>query len=62
MSLLIQNWLADRSQNVILNRESSLNGSVSRGFLLGLVLSQKLFSIFINDLEENKIITDKVCG
>lgn len=31
------------------------------GVLQGLVLTSMYFNVCINDLEENKVITDKVC-
>lgn len=56
----IKNWLMYRSQIVTVNRESSSSGCVSNRVPLGSVLGPMLFNIFIDDLEENKIITDKV--
>lgn len=49
----IKNQLTDRSQNKIIEEESSSTRCVSTGVLRGLVLDPTLFNIF-NDLEENK--------
>lgn len=59
----IKNWVTDRSQKVVVNRESSLNGNIFNVALQGSVGAPMLFIIFGSDLEVNiKLFLIKFVG
>lgn len=59
----IKNWVTDRAQKVVVNRESSLNGNICNVTLQGSVRAPMLFIIFGSDLEVNiKLFLIKFVG